>query len=126
MIHHANLTHYATMSMRELTIESNELRMLNSMMFAQMGDLTMGDPEYYAALVADNGDHDLYLSSADAVKHCLATSIGIPEFVTTVSVKRVIVEPEQGEVRRQMQLLRGTAKMGKKKKKRKRGDAASE
>jgi ATP-dependent protease ClpP protease subunit len=120
MIHHANLTHYATMSVRELAIESHELKMLNTMMFSQMGDMTVGDPTYYSSLVTKNGDHDLYLSSADAVKHHLATSIGIPEFTTQVLVKRTVVEPDQGDARRQLRLMKVAAKPMSKKKKRKR------
>ena len=130
MIHNANLTHYATMSVRELQIESNELKLLNSTMFATMGELTMGDPSYYESLVRKNGDVDMYLSCCDAIEHNLATEVGVPRFETTVHVKRTVVSPDKGAVRKQLRAI-AFATAGKKKKKKKRrldpevGEAAS-
>lgn len=115
MVHHANLTNHSTMSVREIQIESNELKMLNETMFSMMGEFTLNDPSYYRKLVSNNGDHDLYLSSHDALKHSLATAIGIPRFESTVQIKRTIVEPNRAIVRKQLQAISASA-VGKKKK----------
>ncbi len=106
MVHHASMTNYSSMSVRELEIEGHELKLLSAMMFASMGRHCAGDDNYYSKLVKDNGDHDLYLSGQQALKHKLATHVGTPTFATQLKVKTTIVEPDQARVKEELQLVR--------------------
>lgn len=110
MVHHASMTNYSSMSVRELEIEGHELKLLSAMMFASMGRHCVGDDQYYSNLVKANGDHDLYLSGQEALKHKLATHIGTPTFTTSIKVKTKIVEADKERVKEELQLVRQVTK----------------
>lgn len=75
----------------EIKADVKEAEVLNDIVY-EMLDRNCGQvPGYFKQLVHERGHADWYLDAAEAVKHGLATAIGVPKFVTKVSVSMDVV-----------------------------------
>lgn len=74
----------------EFQNSAKETERLNDLIFSMM-DKNTGKPErYWKNLIHENGHADLFLTASDAIKHGLATCIGIPYIETSIEVKKKI------------------------------------
>jgi ATP-dependent protease ClpP protease subunit len=75
----------------ELQNDAKECSRLNRKMYSILDRNTGKKSGYWKSLAKQNKYADLYLTANTAKKHNLATEIGIPHLVTTVSVKTELV-----------------------------------
>ena len=119
MIHNSSVTTFSSMSLREIQIEQNELNLVNEAMFRQMGVSCGNGSNYFRGLVGENGDHDLYMGADDAIRHNLATEIGVPTFNTKIYVSTKLVKPKKTDIADRMAIIFPAGKKAKRAKKNK-------
>jgi ATP-dependent protease ClpP protease subunit len=70
----------------DMKVDVKEMERIQDVVFSRIAK-SCGKPKgYFAKLIDQNKHADLYLNATDAKKHGLATEIGTPSLITTVSI----------------------------------------
>lgn len=97
MFHGASSTLIGSMTTQEIQSESDELRIANENMYADVGIEIFNDPIYFLRLLHENRNEDLYMSAIEAYHKGICEFLYLPRMETRVILRQTLIQEENNQ-----------------------------
>jgi hypothetical protein len=93
MIHSVSTSVFGTVKSADMAANAAESRRVNDVLCDIMASRCGQPKSYFSSMIRNQDNADVYIGAADAIRMNIASAIGLPAFVTTVSVESVFGLP---------------------------------